>query len=124
MRRVRFAEWILGMFTGRERAASLAGDLVETAAERGVFWFWSSVARTAGALLWSELAGNLFFVAGLGLRGVLVNFGQQILLIFCSLAAARTGLSQLPLCVPVLIMANYVVYFQTGRWMAWRARGR
>ena len=41
MRNAHLAEWILSLFTTRERAAATVGDLTENASARGALWFWS-----------------------------------------------------------------------------------
>jgi hypothetical protein len=41
------AERILRLFTDRERAACIVGDLAETGEQRGSLWFWRSVTFTA-----------------------------------------------------------------------------
>jgi hypothetical protein len=47
-----FAEWIIARLSDRSRAASMVGDLVETTAQKGPFWFWFSVARIVFSLTW------------------------------------------------------------------------
>jgi hypothetical protein len=46
------AEWILCRLTTKERAASMVGDLVEIAKQKGKLWFWFSVAGVALSLFW------------------------------------------------------------------------
>lgn len=43
MRKAVWAEWLIARFTDRSRAASIVGDLLETAEEEGTLWFWVSV---------------------------------------------------------------------------------
>jgi len=38
------AEWLIARFAGERQAASIVGDLLEDASERGPEWFWFSVA--------------------------------------------------------------------------------
>jgi hypothetical protein len=52
MRNAILAERIIGLFTDRERAANIVGDLAETAQTRGGVWFWRSVAGAAIGLGW------------------------------------------------------------------------
>jgi hypothetical protein len=55
------AEWLIARFTNKEVASSMAGDLLEEAAEGGRGWFWGSV---AGIVLWLNRRRLLaFFVA-------------------------------------------------------------
>jgi hypothetical protein len=60
MRNASVAEWILSRVTGPERAASIVGDLIESADSRGGVWFWSSVIRTAFSLFGQRLRVNRF----------------------------------------------------------------
>ena len=68
MRKARFAEWLLRSVTTPERAASTAGDLVESAPERGDMWFWSCLLRTVGAQMWRGVASNPHAMLWLVLR--------------------------------------------------------
>ena len=52
------AEWILSRFTAPERAASIIGDLTESAASSNVVWFWWSVLQTALSLFGHSLRTN------------------------------------------------------------------
>jgi hypothetical protein len=47
-----WAEWIIGRFTDSSRAASIVGDLLETAAQQGTLWFCLSVATVVLSLIW------------------------------------------------------------------------
>jgi hypothetical protein len=73
------AERILALVTSRSRAESIAGDLTEQAAARGVIWFWSGVLRTAASLLWRDAVENPAPVAGLALLGLAVYVGIDLL---------------------------------------------
>jgi hypothetical protein len=79
MHNIHIAEWILALVTSRDHAASIAGDLMEEAAARGVAWFWSSVLRTAAALLWRDVAENPARVTGLAFLGLAVYIGIDLL---------------------------------------------
>lgn len=57
MRSVRLAELAIRLFTSRERAAALMGDLLETRSQRGAVWFWFSIARVMFSLGWRLLGG-------------------------------------------------------------------
>jgi hypothetical protein len=69
MRKDQIAEKFLGLLTTPERAAAISGDLMESAARRGGFWFWSRVLRTAAALLWSGFMAEPFHLLKLGFTG-------------------------------------------------------
>ncbi|MGH9739869.1 MAG: hypothetical protein ACRD4X_14975 [Candidatus Acidiferrales bacterium] len=49
------AEWVIARFTGPDLAASIVGDLLEEARERGALWFWLSVAGILLRLNWRRL---------------------------------------------------------------------
>ena len=87
MRKTQIAESVLMLVTSRERAAAIAGDLVEESPGRGAWWLWWSVLRTAGSLLWRGLGADPLQLAGLALRGVLLNFALW-LAAFVSFVAA------------------------------------
>lgn len=46
------AQWIIARLAGPSVAASIVGDLLETAAQRGNVWFWLSVTRIAICYIW------------------------------------------------------------------------
>lgn len=50
MRREQFAEAILRLVAGRERAAAIVGDFSEEGERRSSTWFWWNVTRTAARL--------------------------------------------------------------------------
>lgn len=62
MRTASVAEWTIRRLAGKERAASIVGDLVETAQHRGTLWFWLAVAGVVVRLLLRPLVA---FVAAL-----------------------------------------------------------
>ncbi len=89
MRRERVADAILALVLPRERAASVAGDLIEEAGVRGQRWFWTSVARTALSCLWHDLvAAPVALIASavlawfvyMGLSLVLVLIGMVLVM--------------------------------------------
>jgi hypothetical protein len=137
----RVAEWILALFLTREQSAAVVGDLIECMPARGgLLWFWSSVLRTAFSLLWAGLRAEPAFMVWLGCRAAVLSvflFAACIVMfIFClALAsgffplAARTAASRETLTLRILIGLPFLgamsaVQFQTGRWVARRARGR
>lgn len=66
------AEWIVGRFTSKKRATSVVGDLVELQPQKGLLWFWASLARIVVSLSWRRILGFVaayFFVAACYLRG-------------------------------------------------------
>jgi hypothetical protein len=103
MRKVQIAEWILGLVTSRDRAASTVGDLIEQAAARGVLWFWSGALRTAASLLWRGVAENPVRVTAVGLIGLGVDIVASLLL------AGLTG-------VLFFVIATGAVFGTVGAW--------
>ncbi len=79
MHNTRVAEWILGLVTSRDRAASTVGDLTEQAADRGMVWFWSGLLRTVTSLLWRDIADNPARVTVLAFIGLAVYIGIEFL---------------------------------------------
>jgi hypothetical protein len=80
MRSIHIAEWILGLVTSGDRAASTAGDLAEEAATRGVVWFWSGVLRTAASVLWRGVAENPARITGVAFIGLTVDVVASLFL--------------------------------------------
>jgi hypothetical protein len=74
MRKTDFAEWLLSLTTTPERAASTAGDLQEEASTRGASWFWISLLRTAGALVWDNVSESPLRITGLAFLSVLFSW--------------------------------------------------
>jgi len=131
MRRVRIAEWILELVTTRERAASLAGDLVEDGPGHGVFWFWATVVRAAGTMLWREFASDWKRMLRLGAAGLIVEYlGMLILLLLVSPILGLMGMAYGSGMIPKLISGAFglsamvVSQFAVGWWMARRTPGR
>ena len=145
MRNARIAEWILAQMFPADRAAAIAGDLLEDAASRGSGWFWRSVAETVFRSAWRELLacrGQLAAIVG----------GSFFLLVFLTLVASllppllwsvllllrnHTGVELiyssyiLPSTAPeafaravIGLWVQMLVPFQIGRWAARRAVGR
>ncbi len=71
MRSARFAEWVLRLVTTPERAASIAGDLLEESDGRGWHWFWAAVLNTAVSHVWSDMRSARGRMLWLAIRGVL-----------------------------------------------------
>ena len=62
MRSHAIAEWIVGRFTSKGRAASILGDLEELKPQKGRLWFWLSLTGVVLSLTWRRL---IAFVAAL-----------------------------------------------------------
>jgi hypothetical protein len=143
MRKAQIAELILSLFTSRERAASTVGDLMENAAGRDAWWFWSAVFRTAWSLSWVSFAAEPFFIAGIGFRALVLNLSLYLALFICMLVFAGlfgliaglhvVSLSTVNNSSPGILrwvfrllggISAFAVQFQTGRWIARRARNR
>lgn len=71
MHKDRIAEWILRLVTTPERAATTAGDLMESSGHHGSLWFWSSILRTAVAMLWHAFAAHPARLLKVGFLGSL-----------------------------------------------------
>ena len=66
MRSASIGEWVIAGLTSRNRAASIVGDLLELEPEKGILWFWLSLAGVAIALAWRRpVAFIAAFCAGL-----------------------------------------------------------
>ncbi len=128
------AEWILALFLTRERSAAVVGDLKESMPSCGLFWFWSSVLRTAFSLLWATLKAEPGFMVWLGVRASLISVVLMYALDICYLLLLKFVL--LPLATPGhgstvgyagvlgLCIGFAAIGFQIGCWVARRAPGR
>ncbi len=138
MHKDRIAEQLLALITTRERAASTAGDLIEDARTRGDLWFWTSVLRTTGALLWRTFALEPANFLKLAFRGSLVAFGLcglvQFPVIIAALVLVPPGqpvdLARISANWGILWTYDVLVFaapvlcmFHVGRWVARRAPG-
>jgi uncharacterized membrane protein len=140
MRKAEIAELILSLFTSRDRAASTVGDLEENTTGRGARWFWLGVFRTASSLFWSSFAAEPLFIASIGFRGLVLNLSCYLVLFICMLVLASVfglfaGLHFISLSAANSLSLGWVfslvgriavctVQFQTGRWIARRARDK
>jgi hypothetical protein len=141
------AQWILSLVTAPDRAASTVGDLMEDAAVRGVWWFWLGVFRTTLSLLWQEIAENPARMAGLAVRGVILDvtfvgasFVGMVLVFGFVGGLVGMGMSAEGVVAPSSnfipswwlrwlggLMSFFLVVgcdFQVGRWIARRAPGK
>lgn len=66
MRSASIAEWVVGRFTSKKRATSVVGDLVELEPQKGLLWFWASMAGVVLSLSWRSILG---LVAAYYVRG-------------------------------------------------------
>ena len=78
MHSISTAEWILGLVTSRDRAATTVGDLVEDA-PRGVFRFWAAVLLIAAAHLWRGVAEDPARMTRAAMLGLAVDVGASLL---------------------------------------------
>jgi hypothetical protein len=121
MRSIQVAEWILGLVTSADRAASTTGDLAEES--QGPLRFWSSVARTASALLWCDIAENPWQAAKWGLIALAIAFGFQA--VFIVVAAVVGGLiGGLSGVVPKIDSAGWRTAFLVPSFVTWLIVGR
>ncbi len=81
MRNARFAEWVLGLVTAPERAASITGDLLEESNGRGACWFWLTVLWTAASHVWNDVRSAPGHMLWLAISGV-VEFVILAFLLF------------------------------------------
>lgn len=146
MRSAWLAEWILSLVTSPDRASATIGDLTESIDASGVFWFWSSVAQTAGSLLWRDLTVNPARMIGLAAMGLIVELGL-FLLYFAALffvafivlfavallvPGALSGFQQMPVSSKIARLCGelggsvlvVLVPFMVGRFLARRAPGQ
>ena len=79
MRNAHIAEWILGLVTSRDRAASTVGDLVEESGPRGRVRFWSGILRIAAALLWRDATENPVRITAVALIGLGIDVAASVL---------------------------------------------
>jgi hypothetical protein len=106
------AEQFLGWFTGRDRAASIVGDLLEAHRPQSIA-FWWAVLRTASSFLRDDLMAEPLFLTGLAFRAWLLQLGVIH-----------------PLVVPshlngaFRVLIATIFKYQVGRWLGRRARGR
>lgn len=131
MHKDRIAEWLLILVTSRERAASIVGDLVESADTQGSVWFWSSVLRATASLLWRGFAANPRGLLGLAFRGWLIGLLLTSVSIFIPVFIGGLLVEIFGITVRtfgVAVVAGNIVatfcQFLVGRWIARRAPGR
>jgi hypothetical protein len=67
MRSASAAEWIVGRFTTKNRAASVVGDLVELQPQKELLWFWVSLIGVVVSVSWRA---GIRLIAALFVYGV------------------------------------------------------
>jgi hypothetical protein len=129
MRRAELAEAILSLAASRERAASMAGDLLED--DPGAFHFWFWVGRTATAQAWRQLTAKPTALAGIVIRAMMAELGYSLAACLLYLLLLLAIMSILQVCFhtdihlsrnsilqwPVL---DLLVPFCVGRWITRR----
>jgi len=78
MRNTDRAETLLSLFTSRECAAAIAGDLTEEQQGRGPIWFWCQVAGSMVALWRKGVADAPLAVFGLATAGCTLFAGPAL----------------------------------------------
>jgi hypothetical protein len=131
MHKDRIAEWLLVLVTSRERAASIVGDMLESAATHGSAWFWTGVLRATASLLWRGFAGNPRGMFGLAFFGWLIGSLLTLVPLFISVFIGGVLVEIFGITVRtfgVAIVAGIITatlcQFLVGRWIARRAPGR
>lgn len=108
MPNVDFAERILSLVTTRDRATSIAGDLME--GTPGAIWFWFGVARTGTALLGGNVAAEPVRLTGLAFVSLAAYIGIELIFAFLS------GLAFFGTAV-----AGHPLYLDSLGWKLWFA---
>lgn len=126
---MRSAEWVLSLVMPPERARAVAGDFLEEAEERGGFWFWRSVVRTALAVTASGFAEHPAAVLRAGTFGylrcvaLLLVTAPLVQVVMVSRIFAPPVDSALPFVKWPLEALWMVWLFFCGQWAARRAPG-
>jgi hypothetical protein len=82
------AHWVLGLLAPRERAAAIAGDLLEDAGGRSRLWFWTTLTRVAVALLYTDARRTPFPLLAFAVLTWLAFMLVSVLLIALGMAGA------------------------------------
>jgi hypothetical protein len=118
------AEALLSLFTRPDRAASIAGDLMEEAHRRGPFWFWCNVAGTAISLLWHSLATAPIRSVALVLAALLLKLVVDIAIIRVGPHALGLHADRISGVGAMIAWRSALVPFLLGLFVARLARGR
>ena len=135
MRSTQIADALLMLVTSRERAVTTVGDLLEESSGRAGLWFWSSILRTAISQFWRGITSESWYLAGLALRAVVLNFALWVAsfvgfvacgtLIFGALQAmgvVHGNSASFPRAAEAYFtVLGLAIQFQLGRWLARRA---
>ena len=130
---MRAAEWVLGLVTTPERAASIAGDLWESRTPGGVARFWLDVLRIVASLVWQDVVTSPGQILKLALRAFVWEFLYVLLFGMAIGVAAGSLFGWLGLDHPHRLwssvnvcsfLAFAVIQFKVGRWIAHNAEGR
>ena len=141
MLKAQLAEWILSLLTTREMAAATVGDWLEEVRARGSLWYWASVARTALAYVWRDMAAAPFRLLGLAICALFAGSALSSILDACWGFATITVIRMDGVIRPPGILRPFPVHqwmsgvtgttlmvvavqFQFGRWISRHARGR
>ncbi len=103
MHRDRVAEYLVSLVAPPERAASVVGDLMEEAGERGRVWFWSSVTRLWLSMLGRDLVRTPFAMAASSAIAWFLYMGLSVVLALAGYIA-----------VTLIWGAAYVLTHHTG----------
>lgn len=68
-------EWILSLAMPREKAATVAGDLVELAESRGTLWLGWAIVRTIIPHMWEDIRSAPGQMSWIAFWGVMYQFG-------------------------------------------------
>lgn len=80
MRSAFVAEWMVGRWAGKKRAAAIVGDLVELKPQKGSLWFWLSVVGVMLSLSWRHYVAVMAALAAAYAASVASNtVGSRVL---------------------------------------------
>lgn len=137
--KTQIADWILSQVLPPDRAATMVGDWMEDAEQRGNVWFWSCVVRTTVSrvlsdfiesprpILWLTFRASFFSWMVFGVTRALLVPGMHLFTLLGQIVPAPPprlvdGLLQF-LCGPACVGWNIWVGILTGCWIARRAPG-
>jgi hypothetical protein len=89
----RLAHRILAMVVPGDRAAAIAGDLIESADTRGPRWYWLSLVRVVCAVLWQDAMRTPVHIAAFAAVTWLVYMVVTAVTMFLALFASVIGWS-------------------------------
>jgi hypothetical protein len=134
MRKVDFAELLLGLSTTMDRAASIAGDLLEHSKTRPGYVFWLDVIRTSASQTWGQLADSPGSILSMALRTysfdlvatVLGWIGLSVLVTMVRAFFYSGGLMAAGwwISLTLAVLIYIVIPFVVGCWIGRRYPGR